>query len=54
MTLKDKMDRFSEARAASTSVEGWDTRHGKSVRVVKRTKGRFVSNVSAKQLATPI
>ena len=46
------MKAFSNAAAPVTAVEGWDTRFGKSVRVVKRRKtGQFISNVSAKQLA---
>lgn len=50
--LKSKMKQFSSKSAPRTEVEGWETRFGKSVRVVKRDNaGRFISNVSAKQLS---
>lgn len=50
--LRDKMVTFSNKRADITAIEGWETRFGKSVRVVKRDGGgRFISNVSAKQLS---
>lgn len=54
-TLKNKMKTFSSKAAPKTSVEGWDTRFGKSVRVVKRASdGTFISNVSAKQLSKTV
>lgn len=52
----DKLEivtRFASANG-SAQVETWDTRFGKSKRVVKRNSdgsGRFVDNVSAKQLS---
>ncbi len=55
MNLKSKMTAFSTKPAAVAEVEAWQTRFGKSVRVVKRTGGgQFVSNVSAKQLAKTV
>lgn len=33
-----------------TAWEVWNTKSGASVRVVKRNKGKFVTNVSAKQI----
>lgn len=52
MGLKSKMREFSVKPSDSTAIELWGTRYGDSVRVVKRSKGKFVSNVSAKQLIT--
>ena len=55
MNLKDKMNAFSRKPAPIAEVEAWQTRFGRSVRVVKRTGGgQFVSNVSAKQLAKTV
>ncbi len=55
MNLKNKMTAFSMKPAALAEVEAWETRFGKSVRVVKRREnGQFVSNVSAKQLAKTV
>lgn len=52
MNLRDKMIAFSKKPAAIAEIEGWETRNGKSVRVVKRNAdGTFVSNVSARQIA---
>lgn len=49
---KATMAAFSRKTAPVMEVEAWETRFGKSVRVVKRRKdGQFVTNVSAKQLA---
>jgi hypothetical protein len=36
--------------STKTAWEVWNTRNGVSVRVVKREKGKFVTNVSAKQI----
>jgi len=53
MNLKAKMTAFSMKPAPLAEVEAWETRFGKSVRIVKRrNNGQFVSNVSAKQLST--
>lgn len=53
--LKSKMEAFSKKTASNVAVEGWETRYGKSVRVVKRSQGgQFVSNVSAKQLSKTV
>lgn len=55
MNLKAKMTAFSKKPAPVAEIEAWETRFGKSVRIVKRTtKGQFVSNVSAKQLAKTV
>lgn len=32
------------------NIEKWETRYGKSVRVVIRERGRFVNNKSARQV----
>ena len=36
--------------ATKTNLEVWTTRFGTQVRVVKRSKGQFVTNVSMKQI----
>lgn len=52
MNLRDKMIAFSKKPAPIAEIEGWETRNGKSVRVVKRAAdGTFISNVSARQIA---
>lgn len=52
MNLRDKMIAFSKKPAAIAEIEGWHTKNGKSVRVVKRNAdGTFVSNLSARQIA---
>jgi len=48
--MATKFETFNKATAQRIAVEKWNTRHGVSTRVVKRTKGQFVTNVSAKQL----
>lgn len=49
-----KIVKFVNTPAVQTYIEGWETRYGYSVRVVKRTSGgQFVSNVSLSQLAGP-
>jgi hypothetical protein len=40
---------FNQTEGTAT-VEVWNTRFGTSVRVVKRSKGQFKNNKSAKQL----
>ena len=32
------------------SIEAWNTKHGKSIRVVTRSEGKFVDNVSINKL----
>lgn len=52
MNLRTKMIAFSKKPAAIAEIEGWHTKNGKSVRVVKRNAdGTFVSNLSARQIA---
>ena len=48
--MATKFETFNKATAQQIAVEKWNTRFGVSTRVVKRTKGQFVTNVSAKQL----
>ena len=61
--MATKFETFNKATAQKIAVEKWNTRvhkaakseekntrFGVSTRVVKRTKGQFVTNVSAKQL----
>lgn len=48
--MASKFETFNKATASKTAVEKWSTRFGVSTRVVKRTKGQFVTNVSAKQM----
>ena len=52
MNIRTKMIAFSKKPAAIAEIEGWHTKNGKSVRVVKRNAdGTFVSNLSARQIA---
>ncbi len=49
--MATKFETFNRINANTTSVEQWNTRFGLSGRVVKRmANGRFVTNVSAKQM----
>jgi hypothetical protein len=49
--MATKIETFNQTPASKTDVEKWDTRFGKSPRVVKRNAdGTFVSNVSARQM----
>lgn len=49
--ISAKIKDFNEATAQIQNIEVWNTRFGASVRDVKRTgKGRFIKNLSAKQL----
>lgn len=49
--MATKFETFNKATAQKIAVEKWDTRFGKSPRVVKRNAdGTFVSNVSARQM----
>jgi hypothetical protein len=48
MTVKVTVKRVS----ALSRVEVWNTRNGLSARAVSRDSGRFVDNVSARQLLT--
>ena len=46
----------AQKRAKYLYLERWDTRDGQSDRIVIRNQGRFVDNITRKQLAnaTPI
>ena len=49
--MATKFETFNRTNANTTSVEQWNTRFGLFGRVVKRmANGRFVTNVSAKQM----
>ena len=48
--MATKFETFNKATAQRIAVEKWSTRFGASTRVVKRTNGQFVTNVSAKQM----
>lgn len=54
MKLDTKIAVFNETDATYQKIEVWDTKNGKSVRLVKRyANGEFANNASAKQLTKP-
>lgn len=54
MNTKTKIAIFNEADSTYNQIEVWDTRYGKSVRLVKRYgNGEFAGFISARQLTKP-
>jgi hypothetical protein len=50
LSINEKIKTFNDTTASYQKVEVWSTRNGVSVRNVKRVGGKFVNNISAKQL----
>lgn len=52
--MNTKFKTFNATPAAYQKIEVWDTKSGKSVRVVKRYgNGKFANNASIRQLTKP-
>ena len=52
--MNTKFKTFNATPAAYQKIEVWDTRYGKSVRLVKRYgNGEFANMASARQLTKP-